>query len=393
MSDKSKKDTTPEDIREPLTERQKEILEAYIKNDCKVRPTARLLGVSPPYIRETLATIERKGWAPWGERAVLPDTKKVVKTTVHIRDGKVQQEWVRLVPTVQAMHDYVEGLCDKVRGVASKTRKRRPRKTDSNEILYETCIYDLHLGMLAHNEETGGGDYNTDIAKKRLEQATEYLFRRAHRPKVVRLIFGGDQLHADNFAGVTPSSGHALDVSARLSRVVDRLIAVSYDVVQEACAVGDHVEIVIVKGNHDPVSSMWLAKLLEAAYWGCENVSVLNTNREHHCYKWGDCLTSYAHGDRIAANKWAQIIATEFHPIWGSTTWRYLRLGHYHKAKEIAPVVVDNATGILVTYLMSLAASDAWHAHSGYIGSTRGMAAFELDKKAGQVSHYTYNVV
>jgi len=63
-----------------------------------------------------------------------------------------------------------------------------------------------------------------------------------------------------------------------------------------------------------------------------------------------------------------------------------------HTRKVIPPYVVDESSGLEVTFLSSLASSDAWHAGQGYIGNKRGTQAFELHKTKGQVSQLYYNI-
>ena len=103
---------------------------------------------------------------------------------------------------------------------------------------------------------------------------------------------------------------------------------------------------------------------------------------------WGDNLLLWAHGDRIAAQKWPMIIAAEFAKQWGQTKYRHLKMGHIHHKKTIAPVIVDEQSGLVVEYLEALCATDAWHSGAGFVGSQKGASAFEYHKTEGLITRY-----
>lgn len=375
---------------EQLTDRQREVLNAYMDTGSK-RAVARRLGIQPKDVRDSIKTIERKGLAPWYSGAPIAPHLKQTKTTVQLDgDGNVIQEWKRLSPVEELASEVVAGLCESVKG-KGKVTKRRDRKTDKSKICYELCLYDLHFGMYACADETGGEDYDTEIASKRLHGASSDLLGRVERPDTIRIILGGDQLHADNSKNQTPKSGHALDVDTRISLVARKIITACREVVQMASEVARHVEIYVIKGNHDPESSVWLQEVLRAYYCDCSNVTVCEQHTPRKCAIWGKCMSVFAHGDQVRPDKWAQIIAAEFAKVWGQTSYRYARLGHFHHRKTIAPVALDEVSGLEVTYLSSLAAPDAWHSEGGWVGTNRGMQAFELHKDAGQISQFIHN--
>lgn len=376
-----------------LTARQHEILDAY-QNLKTVSATARHLGISRAGVRRSLDAIRKKGLAlqNWSAPVPIPDHLEQTKTTVQYNaKGEVIQEWRRLSPLQQLASEVVEGLCEQVKG-KGRTTTRIAKKTDSQDICYELCLYDLHFGMYACAEETNDSDYDTGVASKRLYDASSDLLERTKRPKVVRIILGGDQLHADSRKNQTPNSGHVLDVDTRVSIVARKIIVACREVVRLACEVAEKVEIYVIRGNHDPESSIWLAEVLRAYYAFCDNVTICDQHTPRKVAVWGDCLSVYAHGDMIPPAKWSQIIASEFYRQWGKTRFRYARLGHFHHRKTIAPVAVDEVSGLEVTFLSSLASADAWHSDGGFVGTNRGMQGFELHRKCGQVSQFIYNV-
>ena len=375
-----------------LTDRQAIVKEIYMQTLNKSE-TARQLGVSRRAVRGSIEAIERKGEAPWMSPAPLPDTLFLSKTTVQYdKDGQVVQEWRRLHPTAQMMSDVVDGLCEDVKGVG-KVEKRTERKTDSSDILFELDIFDAHVGMYAEEKETLDEDYNCDIASKRMVQAAEGLALRASRPHKCVLVFGGDMMHSDTRNNKTEHSGNILDVDSRYNRVVKYLIAASRDVVQIAASIAQEVEIIVLQGNHSWHSEAWLAQVLNAYYSECPNVSVRLSASPRKSLVFGNNLLTWAHGDNIAANKWAMIIAAEFAKEWGVTKFRHHKCGHIHHKKTIGPVIVDEQSGLLVEYLEALCATDAWHANAGFIGSQKGASAFEYHREHGLLTRFFQPVI
>jgi len=286
------------------------------------------------------------------------------------------------------MSDFVEELCERARGKA-RVKKRKERKTDGNDILYELDIYDAHVGMYADEKETLDKDYDCDIAAARMISAVEDLASRANRPDKVVLVFGGDMMHADNRSNKTEASGHVLDVDTRYHRVVNYLVYACCDAVAIASEIAREAEVVVIEGNHSWHSEVWLAQVLEAYYSNVPHVTVTRQSSPRKSMVWGDNLLVWTHGDRVAAQKWPLIIAAEFAQDWGKTKYRHLKMGHVHHKKVIAPVTVDEQSGLVVEYLEALCPTDAWHAGAGFIGSQKGASAFEYHKRHGlRTRHY-----
>lgn len=370
-----------------ITKLQQEILDAYLQIGT-YRGVASKLGKDRNYVKGIVKKLEKLGLAPWISPAFTPEHLKMSKTTVQLNaDGVIEREWRRLEPTMEKLNDIVDGLCEKVKGKA-RVPKFRERKTDTNDILFELDIYDAHVGMYADEKETLDGNYDCDIAAKRMIAAAEGIASRANRPSKVVVVFGGDMLHADNRSNTTEASKHTLDVDTRYQRVVDYIISACSDVIQIAASIGSEVEVVILEGNHSWHSEVWLARVLSAYYHACPNITVMLKSSSRKELVFGDNLLVWAHGDKIASQKWAQIIAAEFPRQWGETKFRHLKCGHVHHQKSIAPVIVDEQAGLLVEYLPALCATDAWHSGAGFIGSQKGAVGFEYHKKLGCMTRF-----
>jgi len=370
-----------------LDKNQQQTVDAYIEAG-SFHGAARLLGKQESSVRRMIHRLDGLGLTPWKSKAPLPAHLSVGKSTVQFdADGNVIQEWRRQYPTVDLMQQVVDGLCERVKGKSKVSKTKKSRKT-GEDILYEIDLFDAHVGMYADEKETLDGDYNCDIAAQRMIEATQALASRANNPSKCVLVFGGDMLHVDDRSNRTPASGHALDADSRYHRIVNYIIAACRECVDIAARIAPEVEVVVLEGNHSSHSELWLSRVLDAYYSNCSNVKVTTTPNPRKHMIWGDNLLLWAHGDKIAAQKWAMIIAAEFAKEWGATKYRHLKCGHVHHKKTIAPVIIDEQSGLVVEYLEALCATDAWHAGAGFVGSQKGASAFEYHKTEGLLTRH-----
>ena len=370
-----------------MTEYQKQVVEAYLESG-SYNGAARILEKDPSNMRKLIKQLEAQGDVPWRSAAPSPNHLAVKSSTVQYNSkGEVIQEWRRQFPTLELMQDVVDGLCEQVKGKGKVSKAKASKKT-GEDILFEIDLFDAHVGMYADEKETLDGDYNCDIAAQRMIEATEALASRANNPSKCVLVFGGDMLHVDNRSNQTPASGHVLDADGRYHRIVNYIIAACTKCVDIAARIAPEVEIVVLEGNHSAHSELWLGHVLKAYYSNCDNIEIKTTPNPRKHLIWGDNLLLWAHGDKIAAQKWSMIIAAEFAKEWGATKYRHLKCGHVHHKKTIAPVIVDEQSGLVVEYLEALCATDAWHAGAGFVGSQKGASAFEYHKTEGLLTRH-----
>ncbi len=325
-----------------------------------------------------------------------PDGLKAPLTTVQYKwDEDKQQyiianEWRRYMPELEGIERFVDGLCERVKGLG-KVKARRPKKTDSDKLLAELDIYDPHVGMFAQEAYTLERNYNSEAAANLMVEAAMNICDRFQPAHEIVVVFGGDIMHMDNRSNKTEKSGNVLDVDTRYQRTIDYAVAACTTVVEVAAQHAKHVRVVVTPGNHDFHSCLWLIRVLRAYYHNCKTVTIDEQQSPRKSLVWGDNLLLWTHGDGVRASKWPMIIAAEFAKQWGQTRHRYLMMGHVHHKKTIAPVMVEEQAGLVVEYLSALCPSDAWHAEAGFVGTQRGASGFEYHKKAGRISRLYYN--
>lgn len=356
---------------------------------------ARQLGINPSTVSTHRHRIRRKRAA----QALCPVDTPGLETThgtvqyKRMEDGTIipVNWWARQRPEqIRIIEGIVEGLCLRVEG-QGKVKTRKPRKSDSGNILAELDIFDPHVGMYAAERYTREANFDCTIAAAEMVKAAEYIAGRFNKPGEVVVVFGGDILHTDSRNNRTEKSGNMLDVDTRYQRVVEYAIKACTEVVEIAGSVAPKVRIVITPGNHDWHSCIWLSRVLQAYYSRSRSVVIDIQQSPRKSYVWGKNLLVWTHGDGVKPAKWPSIIAAEFPKEWGKTTRRYLKMGHFHHKKTIAPVVVDEQPGLDVEYLAALCPTDSWHAEAGYVGTQRGANGFEYHKKGGRITRFDYN--
>ena len=370
-----------------MTKKQQEALDAYLLHG-SYNVAAKILGIDRGGLRKTIKRLEARGLVPWQSAAPVPAHLTVGKTTVQYdANGNVIQEWRRQYPNLELMQSVVDGLCDQARGKGKASKIKKSART-KNDLLFEIDLFDAHVGLYADERETLDSNYNCDIAARRMVETAEALASRANNPAKCVLVFGGDMLHVDDRSNRTPASGHSLDADSRYHRIVNYIIAACRECVDIAARIAPEVEVVVLEGNHSPHSELWLSRVLEAYYSRCENIRIRTDPNPRKHLIWGDNLLLWSHGDKIAAQRWAMVIAAEFAKEWGATKYRHLKCGHVHHKKTIAPVIVDEQSGLVVEYLEALCATDAWHSGAGFVGSQKGASAFEYHKSEGLLSRH-----
>lgn len=250
-------------------------------------------------------------------------------------------------------------------------------------------LFDLHLAKLAWHEEVGE-NYDASIARDVAQAAVrDFLWQaRAYRLEQIVLPIGNDFFNADNLTGTT-TAGTRQDVDTRYHLMYRRGCDLAAWMIEE-CARVAPVHVPIVPGNHDRQSAFTLGCYLEAEYRRDPRVTFDNSPKVRKYHRYGANLFGFTHGDEEKPAELPQIMATEQPQLWAESSHREFHIGHFHHAKEKAPIVVDDKTGVTVRWIRSLSGSDRWHSGKGYLGR-RGAEAFVYRKTGGLRAHlFTY---
>lgn len=279
------------------------------------------------------------------------------------------------------------------RAVVEAMEEHAPRplprlKPGNSELALEVNIPDLHLGKLAHAEETGA-NYDGKIAIKAFRHVFYQLLDRGRGMKVGRIIFpvGNDLLHVDGDTNAT-TAGTDQDVDSRWYRSTRRAINLMVEAV-DAMAQLAPVDIVIVPGNHARMQESMLGEVLRAWYRRDTNrVHVHDSPAPRKYIQHGSTLLGFTHGDGPKAKDLPLIMATEAPEEWAATVHRAWSIGHEHGRRSDTFGSVFEDKGVEVRMSPSLSASDSWHTQKGYIGNLRAAEAYVHDIDGGEIARF-----
>lgn len=276
-----------------------------------------------------------------------------------------------------------------------------PKFDDKGEWLFEFSPFDLHMGKLAWADETVT-HYDINIASDLFNASLDFLLERALRLTNGRLdralcVFGNDVSHIDSKRAQT-TSGTPMDVDSRFIRLVRRAAKVHRRAIDKLRQVAP-VDVVIVPGNHDELTSFWLGEILATRYEDDKFVTVENGPKLRKYYEYGTNLFGFTHGDAERVAELPLTMAREVPEMWARCESREWHIGHKHISEKFeakqSPGKLEqdlfSDKGVRIRRLTSLSAHDAWHTKHAYM-DRRACEGFVFHKTAGFTDHLSFNV-
>lgn len=258
--------------------------------------------------------------------------------------------------------------------------------------MLEIALYDVHFGKLAWAAETGT-DFDLKIAEEMFKRAVVDLLEKSENFCIDKVLFpiGQDFFHINNMENTT-AKGTPQDVDGRLAKVFEvGCNAVKWAI--EECKLTADVEVLWVPGNHDPETSYYLCKYLEAYFHNDPNVEVDCSPMSRKYRLYGAALLGFVHGADGKAQDLPLIMAGEVPQLWAKSKHREIHTGHIHKAKETRYTAGDTFNPVIVRIIPSMTGTDAWHYKNGFVkdDATRSAEAYLWSKTRGYVGHFSTN--
>jgi hypothetical protein len=292
--------------------------------------------VLPGFEIKSIASKEGDAWVKQvreaGDEFAVP-TGHVVKGVSALvgPDGRTIQQWVKTredeehrEATLQAM---IDGFNDKV----MRAKPFAAPKHVNADLLCQYTITDAHLGALAWNEETGGGDYDLSIGENLLNNWFAAAVAGAPPAKRAVLAQLGDFLHYDSFKSVTPEHGNLLDGDSRYPKMVRAAIRVLRGAVMQLLTKHEQVDIIMADANHDPAGGVWLREMFAVLYENEPRVKVETSPKTYSMIEHGDVSLMYHHGHRRGVKNVDSILVGKFRQAYGRTRFTYAHTGHKHQ--------------------------------------------------------------
>lgn len=300
------------------------------------------------------------------------------ETAVRQLDGsikKVQQFRIAVKLRRKQGPSTQEQVAAMIAGAFEKRKVTRPTvkqnlKVRNTDLMQAVVIADPHLAKYAWSDETGGADYDLDIASRLVDGAARELMDWGdERKPAVRYLFGlGDILHYDNPQGHT-TSGTPQDRDTRMAKMLRRAAEVLVGLVERSAETAE-TRLVFVPGNHDRATTYAMQLILAHRFHDDPRVTVDLDPKARKYVEWGHCLIGLTHGD-TARKRLHQLMQVEQKEAWGRSRVREWHHGHLHSE---ASTVTEG--GITIRQHLSLSPADSWHAAEGYVGAPRGMDSY-----------------
>jgi len=374
------------------TERQTQIITLHLEG-LGYQKIGDKLGVSKWVARDIIKNIKRRaamqGHSPDHDMVhTVPDGFAVKGVSTYYNDeGKPVGQWVKSASDKErqleiALEAFKAGLLDEIDGLHRPVKA--PEATKNEDRLSAYLIGDHHLNALCWSPETGGDDWDTNIAQDVLIKAVDKLVSAAGDAEVGALINLGDFLHANSGDNKT-AKGTPVDVDGRLGRVI-RVVGNLFKVlITRMLETHKEVWLINVRGNHDPDASLWLNEMMRLYFHNEPRVKVFDNFSKWIHFEWGQTLVVMHHGDRVKTQALYEAVTRDYAEEWGRSKYRYLYHGHIHHR------TVTEMGGLHLESFGVLCPPDAYHSASGY-GSARSMSCVILDKNYGEHSRFKVGI-
>lgn len=257
--------------------------------------------------------------------------------------------------------------------------------------LAEINLFDLHLGKLAWDEETGT-NFDLPIAEQDFDSTIDKLIIQMNPYNVERILFiiGNDFFNVDNSRNTT-TNNTPQDEDTRWHKTFNRGRKLIVKQIDKLSSIAP-VDVVIVPGNHDMERAFYLGEALHCWYRNSKDITVNNEPKPRKYYKYGLNLIGYTHGNEEKVLDLPVIMASEVPDLWASTRFREWHLGHIHQKKEIKWISTQEHKGTVIRYMRSLSGTDAWHNRKGYVNNVRSGEGFIWNKDNGLICQFSANL-
>jgi hypothetical protein len=386
MSDPFKVDPK---LKDWATDRQIEMIDA-VNLHGSASAAARALGIASASnigdaIKRVKTIAAAHGYSPDHNLTHVIPSPFVAKghSTYYDRDAQPRQQWVKTKLDDVAYQSAIREGVDAFIGETVKPILPAPampgRDTD---VIPWIEIGDAHLGMLAHEAETGA-NFDLKIGERELCAAIEVLLGETGEHDRIVINDLGDFTHYENMRAETEASGHRLDADGRFPRMIKVYSRVLRFIIDRALERANVVDVIVNQGNHSRTNDIWAAELLRVAYGSSGRVNVLNNDSVFVGYRMGKTFVMTHHGDKCQAARLVDVMSTDFATDWGETEYRYIDSGHVHHGKRSA-----EHAGVILESFNTLAPLDKW-AHDGGYRSRSSITIVDRSRTYGEIGRRT----
>ena len=319
-------------------------------------------------------------------RAETPDGFRATKISQARKDGVVTREWVSYSREKSAVtpDDFEQLKKDLADSIPRSALKASQHAKGVKGITGKMAVYvlaDIHFGMYAHADESGE-NHDIKISKSDVITAVQNLIDITPPSEEAMLLNLGDFFHANSRVPATPMSGNILDVDSRFSHVAREGVKLMRTCIDMIAARHKKINVVNVRGNHDPDAAMWLNIVMDAHYNDNKNVTVFPNDKKMISFPYGDTALFFYHGEKLARAHEYITGHPEHKKLHGDALRTYCLAGHIHHE------TVKTKSNIRFETFATITGKDAYHADNLYHAS-QNMVSIIYDQRWGEVNRST----
>jgi hypothetical protein len=259
-----------------------------------------------------------------------------------------------------------------------------PKQKDA--YLYEVQMPDLQLGRLVMEEEAGIAS-SPDLYVAKAEKAINELLAIPY--PIERILFPiGHDFFNSNTAEMTTAHGTKQQDDVRWQRTYilgKRMIIQAIETMTTIAP----VDVLIIKGNHDPERIFYFGDTLASWFHNNPNVTIDNRPIGRKYYQYGKVLLGFAHGYYERDNKLDALMAHKVPEMWARSAWREWHLGDKHHKKDTLIKTDELENGVVVRIFRSLADPSVWEFDKGFDGSLHAAEGLLWHKEHGLKAQFT----
>jgi len=375
-----------ENLKEFATDVQKTYISS-VNEHGSIAKASRELNVARSTIQEAIRAVTKKaalkGYAPeFNMTHQAPDPFLVKGVSSYFgQDGQLKGQWVKTALNNEKLQEAIKEAIEALTKDVKRVKSIPPPKHTHADLCNLYTLTDTHIGARCWKPETGA-DWDLSIAEDVLTVGFQMLIEQSPSAETGIVNVLGDFLHFDSLQAVTPQHGHILDGDGRYSKVISVAVRILRHVIATALRKHAKVIVVIMEGNHDQASSVWLRHLFGLLFENEPRVDVKSFELPYFAMQHGSIMLGFHHGHIRKNEALPSLFAAQFPVIWGNTTKRYAHTGHRHHKHEL------EYSGIHIMQHTTIAARDAFAARGGWI-SDRSITSITYHTEHGEAARNT----
>ena len=254
--------------------------------------------------------------------------------------------------------------------------------SDSNNTTLVVNIPDLHLNKYT-SIDTLGVVYDSKIAQQRYLDSLNYIFNKDKSKKCI-LVVGEDYFNIDNLEKST-TKGTPQTTHLTYYEMYRHGFSILKHVLTEMAKKYSEIEVILVQGNHDTISTFTLVIALQAYFKDFSNINWDTSAVSRKYRQIGNTAFGFGHMNNEVKQTKHFLMPIEVPEMYGNTKFRYVIQGHLHNLS------VKEEGGIQHWTLPTLSSEGEWELSKGYVGNIKSAIGFVVTETKGISEILIYN--